>query len=187
MKTLILILTSLVAFNSLKAQEIDTLKKVRYAVEVSGFKSGSGFMPGTAVYFTYAPQYKRSISIGFFYSYEEKKISGISVRHEIALSSSEKQKLAPYFFYNMLYRFTRTSVQNERSGEFTYGLYKSMEHHIGIGLNAKITKNLHIKSAMGYGVYFGSIKKPVTDPVTKEVSGSNGFCPIGTVTLSYIF
>lgn len=187
MKPLIFILISLTAFNFMRAQEIDTLIKVRYAVEVSGFKSGSGFMPGTAIFFTYKPQYNRSISIGFFYCYEQKKFSGISVRHEIALSSSEKQNLAPYLFYSMLYRFTRTSVEYEQTGESTYGLYKSMEHHIGAGLNAKISKNVAFKSAIGYGVYFGSIKKPVMDPVTKEISGSNGFCPIGTVTLSYTF
>jgi hypothetical protein len=187
MKPIIFLLISLFAFNCLKAQEIDTLKKVRYAVEVSGFKSGSGFMPGTAIFFTYKPQYNRSISLGFFYCYEQKKISGISVRHEIALTSSERQKLTPYLFYNMLYRFTRTSIENEQPTESTYGLYKSMEHHIGLGLNAKISKNIDLKTAMGYGVYFGSIKKPVMDPVTKEISGSNGFCPIGTVTLSYTF
>lgn len=187
MKPILFILISLTAFSYMKAQEIDTLKKVRYAVEVSGFKSGSGFMPGTAIYFTYEPQYNRSISLGFFYCYEQKKISGISVRHEIALSSSENQKITPYLFYNMLYRFTRTGVANEQSSELTYGLYKSMEHHIGAGMNARISKHVDIKSAIGYGVYFGSIKKPVMDPATKEISGSNGFCPIGTVTLSYTF
>jgi hypothetical protein len=57
-----------------------------------------------------------------------------------------------------------------------------------LGLNVAIAKKMHIKGAMGYGVYFGSIKKPsAADYITGEVTGSNGFGAIAKIGVSYVF
>lgn len=186
MKPLLIILLSLL-FSTLEGQVIDTIRISKYSVGISRFNSSSGFRPGTDFYFLFTEQ-KRSIGFGFLYCPEQRKISGISIHYETTLSSSLKSNFSPYLFYNLVYRFTRTeAILNEQPVESTYGLYKSMEHHIGMGMNVKILKNIHAKASMGYGVYFGSIKKPVYDSFTKEVTGSNGFSAIGMIAMEYTF
>jgi|WetSurMetagenome_2_1015567.scaffolds.fasta_scaffold13715_5 hypothetical protein len=189
MKNFIILLLIAEAAGVVNGQQIDTLKKTRYAVEISQFKTGSGFSSSTEFYFTVIPDSRKNLSLGFFYSHEQKKICGVTLHHEIALSHrASKQTITPFFFYNLVYRFTHTSVQaSDQTVESQAGLYKSMEHHIGLGLNARMLKSMYIKGAVGYGVYFGSIKKPVVDQMTKEVCGSNGFGGIGKLGIVYIF
>jgi len=159
--TVILISLMIVALD-LHSQSNDTLRKTHYGIELSQFITGSGFASGTEMYVTIIPDQRKSLSFGVYFCPEQKKIAGVTMHHEVALVRYPSQKRAvPYAFYNMIYRFTRTRVALPgKEDEWSYGLYKSLEHHLGIGVNINIAKNLHIKSALGYGVYFGSIRKP---------------------------
>jgi hypothetical protein len=186
MKTSILIVIVLITtalFSN--AQEADTLKNTSYGLEVSQFITGSGFASGTEIYLTMLHD-KKTLSLGLFYCPDQKKISGITLHHEVALVRNPSQRIAvPYAFYNMIYRFTHTemAVPEEKYD----GLYKSFEHHFGIGLNVGISRHLQVKCGLGYGVYFGSIAKPSVDSFTGEVTGSNGFGAIGKLGFIYIF
>lgn len=171
-------------------QTSDTLRKTRYGVELSQFITGSGFASGSEIYVTVLPDNRKSLSFGLFFCTEQKKISGVTMHHEMALVRySMEKRVVPFAFYNMIYRFTRTGVNKPgEDGGIEYGLYKSLEHHLGLGLNAGIIKNLHIKVAVGYGVYLGSIEKPsAADPLTGEIKGSNGFGAIAKIGVSYVF
>jgi len=45
-----------------------------------------------------------------------------------------------------------------------------------LGARLKLSRTLYVKFDTGYGVYLGSKKKPSEpNPVTGEVTGSNGF------------
>ena len=191
MKTIIALIFILnMIMTGMTGQTSDTIRKTRYGVELSQFITGSGFASGSEIYITVLPDNRKSLSFGIYFCPEQKKVSGVTMHHEVALVRYHLQKkIAPYAFYNMIYRFTRTGVKNpSKDGEVEYGLYKSLEHHLGLGLNAAITKKLHIKGAIGYGVYFGSIKKPsAADYITGEVTGSNGFGAIAKIGVSYVF
>jgi len=183
------IIVSISAALVLNAQQADTHKRTRYGIEISQFITGSGFASGTEMYATVIPDNRKSLSFGLFFCTEQRKISGITMHHEVTLVRNPALKRAvPYAFYNMIYRFTKTRVTVPgQEDEWNYGLYKSLEHHLGIGLNVTVVKGLHVKGALGYGVYLGSIKKPsAADPLTGEVSGSNGFGAIAKIGVAYI-
>ena len=187
--TLLIILFSFTTLVVSNGQQADSLNRTKYAVVVSQFATGSGFASGTEVYFTLIRDHKKTLSFGIFYSPDFKRNSGISVHHEVALLKNPSNRVAvPFAFYNMTYRFTRATVEVPGQKEAaTEGLYKSFEHHIGIGLNIKMARNLYVKSAAGYGIYFGSIAKPTIDPLSKEAIGSNGFGAIGKLGITYVF
>lgn len=190
MKNLLLtIIVSISAALVLNAQQADSLKSTRYGIEISQFITGSGFASGTDIYATVIPDNRKSLSFGLFFCTESRKISGITMHHEVTLIRYPSQKRAvPYAFYNMIYRFTKARViLPGLEDEWNYSLYKSLEHHLGIGLNITIVKGLQVKGALGYGVYLGSIRKPsAADPLTGEVSGSNGFGAIAKIGIAYI-
>jgi hypothetical protein len=192
MKKSILIGTiiSMTTIAGVYTQTSDTLNRTRYGLELSQFITGSGFASGTEIFITVIHNNKKNISLGLYFCPEFKKITGITVHHEMTLGRCTcRKRIVPYAFYNMIYRFTRTRVaMPNQENEWSYGLYKSLEHHLGMGLNVKIAKALQVKGALGYGVYFGSIKKPwAADPITGEVSGSNGFGAIAKIGFAYTF
>ncbi len=190
MKTTIALIFILnLIMTGISGQSSDTIRKTRYGVELSQFITGSGFASGSEIYVTILPDNRKSLSFGMYFCPEQKKISGITMHHEVALVRYPFEKrVTPYLFYNMIYRFTRTGSVNAREeGGVEYGLYKSLEHHIGLGLNTTITKDLCIKGALGYGVYFGSIMKPIAADITGEITGSNGFGAIAKIGVSYVF
>lgn len=187
---IVILLSSMIALLDLNAQSNDTLRRTHYGIELSQFITGSGFASGTELYITIIADKGKSLSFGVHFCPEQKKIAGFTMHHEVALVRNPSQKRAvPYAFYNMIYRFTRTGDNTPgEDGGVEYGLYKSLEHHLGLGLNVAIAKKIHIKGAMGYGVYFGSIKKPAAaDYITGEVTGSNGFGAIAKIGVSYVF
>ncbi len=184
---LIVVLTGV---TQIKAQhDNDTRRKTRYALELSQFITGSGFPTGTELYITIVPDQRKSLSFGLHFNPAEGKLSGVTVNHKVALRRlSEPVRVMPYAFYNMIYRFIRTGDKTpEEPGDVSYGLYKSMEHHLGIGLDIRINKSFHLTGGAAYGVYFGSIMKPTApDPFTGEVTGSNGFGAIAKIGLTWI-
>jgi len=174
------------------AQHPGSQKKTRYGIEVNQFLTGSGFSSGTEAYFSIVPDQMKQISIGIFYCPEVKKISGLIVHHErslIRINRGHVPAIVPYAFYNLIYRKTsmRELLMNkEIKGDMV--TYTSMEHHLGIGLRFKVSPSVYFKSEAGYGVYLGSIKKPsAPDPLTGEISGTNGFGAIARIGLSYTF
>jgi len=160
-------------------QHQDTLKKAFYGIELNQFITGSGYKSGTEILIS-VTEGRRNLQIGFYYCTEARRITGVIAHHEISLLRNYSRKgIQPYFFYNGIARITRLeSISVDNSGQITSGTYKTFEHHFGIGLRAIITKNIYFSSAAGYGVYFGSVKRPVTMEGTNEIKGSNGFSPI---------
>lgn len=188
--TLILILALTSAFEIKAQRGEDTQRKTRYALELNQFVTGSGFSTGTELYITIIPDQRKSLSFGLHFNPAEGKLSGVTVNHKVALRRlSEPVRVMPYAFYNMVYRFTRTGDKTpEEPEDVSYGLYKSMEHHLGVGLDIRINKSFHLTGGVGYGVYFGSIMKPTApDPFTGEVTGSNGFGAIAKTGLVLLF
>lgn len=191
MKTFTLILiVALTGAMQMKAQRDEAAqRKTRYALELNQFVTGSGFSTGTELYITIVPDQRKSLSFGLHFNPAEGKLSGVTVNHKVALRRvSEPVRVMPYAFYNMIYRFTRTGDHTpEAPGDVSYGLYKSMEHHLGLGLDIMLNKSFHLTGGAGYGVYFGSIMKPTApDAFTGEVTGSNGFGAIAKIGLTWI-
>ena len=172
------------------AQTSDTLLRTRYGLELSQFITGSGFASGTEIFITVIPDNKKNLSLGLYFSPEQKKITGITVHHEITLSRYAKHKrIVPYAFYNLIYRITKTrEVLADKSLEGDYAIYKSFEHHLGIGIRINLAKDLCFKSVLGYGLYLGSIEKPSEpNPWTGEIMGTNGFGAIAKIGISLTF
>ena len=180
---------SIVMITGILGQTTDTLKKTRYGIELSQFITGSGFASGTEVYVTVIPDQKKNLSLGLYFCPEAKKITGFSLHHEMSLlRRSGEKSVAPYAFYNMIYRITKTrELMSDINPEAGYGTYKSIEHHLGVGVRITLAKDLYLKSAVGYGVYLGSIKKPSeANPVTGEVMGKNGFGAIAKIGIAFV-
>lgn len=188
-KILILLLLSLTLTTSLRSQTRDTIK-TRYGVEVNQFVTGSGFGSGTEFHLIIIPNHKKNLSLGLYFSPGEKKITGVTLQHELALTRNTKsRKAVPYTFYNMIYRFTRVKETQEDQGtEIAGGLYKSFEHHIGLGVRITVSKSIYFNSSLGYGVFLGSIKKHSDIvPVNGEIKGSNGFGVIAKAGVAFVF
>ena len=191
MKTfLIWTIISMMISTGLQGQISDSLKRTRYGLELNQFITGSGFASGTELYITVIPDYKKNISLGLYFCNEQKKITGITIHHERSLCRYDRHRIvAPYAFYNMIYRITKTrEASANKDFRDNYVTYKSMEHHIGIGIRISLAKDFYFNSALGYGVYLGSIKKP-SEPnqLTGEITGTNGFGPIARIGVAYTF
>jgi hypothetical protein len=97
--------------------------------------------------------------------------------------------LEPYFFYNFIYR--RTIITEPKISDnymVAVGTYKSMEHHVGIGLRATIIKSVYLTTELGYGIYLGSIMKPSKpDPVLNESYGTSGTGALVKIGLGTFF
>jgi hypothetical protein len=151
----------------------------KYGFTFSQFTSGSGFQPGFEAHFTLQPSNKAKVGFGIFIDNETKEVTGITITHQ-RLFMANRYKLPllqPFLFYNFIYR--RTSMPELlEAGAINYNnfvAYTSLEHHIGVGFNINISKNILLESGLGYGLYLGSIKRPSDpDPTTREISGTNG-------------
>jgi hypothetical protein len=184
------VLISIMIISEIFGQQSDSTRKTSYAVEFNQFFTSSGFVSGTELYFTIIPDYKKNISIGLYFSPEYKKITGFTVHHERALrkkSLGTKQIFNPFAFYNLIYRKTTIKeVLADKNLEGDIVTYTSLEHHIGVGIRIFLVKGLYFKSEVGYGVYLGSIKKPsAPNPITGEITGTNGFGAISKVGITY--
>jgi hypothetical protein len=189
MKTITLYaMLTLISAMVLSGQPVRDLKKTNYAIELSQFITGSGFKSGTELNVTVISEHKRNLSLGFYFCSELAKVTGITMHHEVAVIRNPSiRKVVPFAFYNMIFRVTRANVSlPDQPESVDFGMYKSFEHHVGMGLDVRVLKNLHAKGRAGYGVYFGSIKKPEADPFTGEIYGSNGFSPMVKIGISYI-
>jgi len=165
-------------FISSMGQEESLALNNKYLFEINHFITGSGFKGGIEAFFKYEPDNKKNLGIGLYFCPELKKLAGISIHHERLIGyKNPGQLFTPYAFYNLIYRKTTTNevlVHDDRMGDLV--TYSSMEHHLGLGARLKLSPTLYVKFDTGYGVYLGSIKKPSEpNPVTGEVTGSNGF------------
>lgn len=191
-RIIFLAISAVVFSNPLDAQDLENKEKTHYGIEVTQFVTGSGFSSGTEAYFIVIPDNKKQISLGIYYCSEYKKITGISVHHERTLMRIKHDKIplvTPYAYYDLIYRKNTISEvfqDKEKAGDLV--TYTSMEHHLGIGARFKLGAGFFIKTEAGYGVYLGSIKRPsAPDPVTGEISGTNGFGVLAKIGLCYAF
>jgi len=167
-------------------------KETLYSVEFNEFYTSSGFAAGSEIYFTVIPDSKKSISLGLYYCPESKSITGITIHHERYLKTAFKLKsnrINPYAFYNLIYRRTKMTELLPGNMESDKKVtYKSMEHHIGMGTQIYLRKNVFVKGELGYGLYIGSIKKASgPDPITGEIYGKTGFGFISKIGIGFIF
>lgn len=177
MKTLILLIVIVAAtIQSASAQEEN---KTKYSFGLSQFNSGSGFQGGYEMQVQIQPNAKAKVGFGLFMDRESGKLSGLTVTHQRMLMSGRVRapKLQPYIFYNFIYRKTNIPelMGTEMSATPEIVTYTSMEHHLGIGLQAKVTKLVSLHGGLAYGIYLGSIKRPsAPNPITQEITGTNG-------------
>ena len=184
------IIILIIVIAGVKGQTADTVKKARYGLEISQFITESGFATGMEIIITVFPDNIKNLSLGLYFCPERKKITGVTIHQEMTLKKySCNKKVTPYAFFNLIYRRSRIKevlADKNKSGD--YGMYKSIEHHLGIGLRIRIVNDLYIKSALGYGLYLGSIKKPSDpDQLTGEIRGTNGFGGIAKIGIAYTF
>jgi hypothetical protein len=187
MRTLLIyLLITLMTGAMVSSQVVDSTKKARFGIEVSQFITGSGFSSGTEMLVS-VTEGKRVLSLGFYFCSEAKRITGIIAHHEVALIRYPAQhKVVPYAFYNGIARITRVEPgSSESDNPNDFGTYKSFEHHLGIGFRAGITRSIYLSGALGYGVYFGSVKKPVYLTGTNEMMGGNGFSPLAKLGIGF--
>lgn len=184
------IIILMILISGVYGQTEDTLKKARYGLELSQFITESGFASGTEIIVTVIPDNIKNLSFGLYFCPERKKITGVTIHQEMTLKKfSSNKKVMPYAFFNLIYRRSRIKeVPVDENDSGGYGMYKSIEHHVGIGLRIRIVDDLYIKGALGYGLYLGSIKKPSDpDPVTGEIRGTNGFGGLAKIGIAYNF
>jgi hypothetical protein len=151
----------------------------KFGVEANQFIIQSGFGTSTEIQVFVQDNHNRRLSLGTYFDNKFQTIGGISVSFYKMLRNYKKSTnttLDPYLFYNFIYRKTTiTETEITENSIVNIGTYKSMEHHIGIGLRTNITKRFYIKGEIGYGLYLGSIMKPSKpDPVLNESYGTNG-------------
>jgi hypothetical protein len=178
----------LFAVTSVYAQVPDSLKKTAvYGVEVNQTITGSGFASGTELILSIT-EGKRNLDIGFYFCSEAKRFTGVIVHHEVALVRfPQVKRLVPFAFYHGIYRITKVGKSESDSLINSFGTYKSFEHHLGVGIHARITNGIYVTASVGYGVYFGSIKKPEILHLTGEKVGSNGLAPIASIGIGLKF
>ncbi len=185
MKTIILLTVQLLALASIAFSQQG---KRHFGIEANQFILQSGFGTSTELQIYVSDESGRRLSIGTYFDSKLNNIGGISVGFYKMLSRNEKynsKKFTYYIFYNFIYH--KTIIDRPLTGKDYYiatGKYKSMEHHVGLGIKLNINKNIYFKSEAGYGIYLGSIMKPSSPhPVLKESQGTNGtgaFLEIGT-------
>jgi hypothetical protein len=184
------IISLMIIITGVKGQATDTVKRARYGIEISQFITGSGFATGTEVIVTVVPDKIKNLSFGLYYCPERNKITGFTIQQEMTLKKfTSNKRVTPYAFFNLIYRRSRIrEVLADKNEQGEYGMYKSIEHHIGIGLRIRILDDLYFKSAAGYGLYLGSIKKPSEpDALTGEIRGTNGLGAIAKIGIAYTF
>lgn len=164
----------------------------KYGIELNQFVVGSGFGTGTEFKVFAEDEKGKRLSVGLYYDHQYGKIGGLSVSFLKMLRSNNKPKLPvlePYAFYNFIYR--KTSIVESSISEnynVAIGTYKSMEHHLGLGLRTNISKHLYINTELGYGIYLGSIMRPSKpDEVLNESSGTNGSGVLAKVGVGFFF
>jgi hypothetical protein len=162
-------------------------RKMKVYAGISHFITGSGFAPATELYLMVGETRKNSLAVGINLGNEYNSITGISINHEIFLLRKTQVRFEPLLFYNFIYRKTVLPEIFKDNSPGKYGtIYSSVEHHIGAGLKINITKTLFFSAKFGFGPYLGSIKKPVTDPVSMKVFGSNGLGLIIKADIGFI-
>lgn len=177
MKTLILLIVIVAATIQLVSAQEEI--KTQYSFGLSQFNSGSGFQGGYEMQIQIQPNAKAKVGFGLFMDRESGKLSGITVTHQRMLMSGRVHapKLQPYIFYNFIYR--KTNIPELQVSEMAATpdvvTYTSMEHHLGFGLQARVTKLVSLHGGLAYGIYLGSIKRPsAPNPITQEITGTNG-------------
>ena len=176
MKKKILLLVQLAVIITTSFAQPTTRK---FGIEANQFIIGSGFGSSSELQVFVLDEKGRRLSLGVYYDHKFNTIGGISAGFMKMLRNQKKSYgavLEPYAFYNFIYRRTTIAIP-EISDDYVVavGTYKSMEHHIGLGLRTNISKRFYLKSEVGYGVYLGSIMKPSEpDLVLNESYGTNG-------------
>jgi hypothetical protein len=173
------ILTLTILAASMTALSFAQPAERKYGVELNQFALGSGFGTSSELRINVTDEKGRTLGLGVFYDYRYNNIGGISAGFSKTLRPVSRRKqhvLEPYCFYNFIYR--KTIITESRISE-TYtvniGTYKSMEHHIGLGLKTNVSQRFFINAEAGYGIYLGSIMRPsVPDAFMTESYGTNG-------------
>lgn len=181
MKTLTLILVTLVVattqsiYGQYKSYDVTS-----YGIEVSQFISGSGFASSSEAHFTIQPSAKAKVGMGIFVDNQTAKFSGITITHQRMLLTGRRRvpTVQPYVFYNFIYRKTflpELKATSEPDQSVDIVSYTSLEHHLGVGFNFRISNLVCLKTDLGYGLYLGSIKRPSQpNAITREIKGTNG-------------
>lgn len=162
------------------AQVNDKLeKKIKLGFAVNEFITASGFAPGTELYFGINERDQRTLAIGMYYCPEFNSIIGLTLKHEVFLFRKEQNRIEPLLFYNFIYRSNSvTDHYADIPEKFIAGTYKSFEHYLGIGIQMKLTREVFLYGGAGFGAYFGSIEKPLINPVLMNARGGNGISSI---------
>lgn len=180
----IIILIIIVINYEAKCQELDKDKYTKSSFTTDVFNTSSGFRPGININFAMEDS-RKLLSLGIYYDTESEKIVGLNLMHEIKLGKFKKRNethINPYLFYNFIFRVTYMPksllIGDQASLSSLEGekvRFSSIEHYIGMGININITKFIFIKSTLGFGYYFGSIKKPSDNLLMGLKNGGNGF------------
>lgn len=176
---ILLIIVTTTGLQTLSSQEENKISTTIYGFELNQFSSASGFNSGSELHFTVRPSNKAMVGFGIYYDNQSQRVTGITISHKRMLRSYAKKanpKVEPLFFYNFIYRKSNMPelLADGKTGSFVS--YASMEHHIGFGLNINVLPKVSLQGMAGYGLYLGSIKKPSSpDPVTREITGTNGW------------
>jgi hypothetical protein len=197
-KILLSVLTFAALVITTHAENIYNGIQLNYGVEVNQFTTGSGFKSGFEASAFVMEGQRRSLQLGLYFDGESKKITGFSVSHKYVIVKNKKERnfnVEPYLFYNFVYRSTQLNSPLTTNPELALAMgfegvtsYKSMEHHIGLGLMIKVLKTVFIHADAGFGRYLGSIMKPsAPDPLTGMISGTNGWNMITKIGIGYNF
>ena len=199
MKNIILtVLTFAAMVITTKGEDRYNNLQLNYGIEINQFSTGSGFQSGFEASAYVMEGQRRSLQLGLYFDGGSQKLTGFSVQHKYVIVKNKKERnfnVEPYLFYNFIYRSTEMNNPLTSSPELAEQMgfsgattYKSMEHHIGLGLKIKILKAIFLHADAGVGRYLGSIMKPSNpDPLTGMISGTSGWNLITKIGIGYNF
>jgi hypothetical protein len=171
MKKKILILLSglvITGMTSLKAS--DSLRMISFNLYYAN--SGSGYGYSTNINACIESE-GRSLEFGIIFQPVTSKVSGGEVlyKHYFSRPGSRENSLSgrirTYMQYNFVFREAkmpdRVGFTESGTSETKGGRVATFEHYLALGLQFRIVNNIHVNSAIGYGISLGSVDEKYLD------------------------
>jgi hypothetical protein len=193
-KILFILAATILKPHTIQTQE-PYFENANYCIYANLFNTSSGFKPGISLNAAFNEN-RSLLGLGVFFDTETGKFGGFNVLHEIRLGKKINRKtpfVAPYLFYNLIYRITYINKLQVVNPNFqppldnTQVRYASIEHYVGPGITIKLSRSIFIQTSLGFGCYLGSIKKAIEVESMALKKGGNGFSILEKTVVGYNF
>jgi hypothetical protein len=175
-----LILTGTSVFGKKNAVVVEN---THYGVGLAQVNSGSGQGAGYSINGSILKG-RKSLEVGLIYSDQESKIAGGDFKYRIMLGNihrieDQNKVFTPYLQYNLMYQKCMSYAPdfvNLAGEEYEVtgkpGTIATMGHYLEYGNKIRIFGRAYFDTAIGLGVYQGSVDK-INGPDTWGIHGTN--------------